>query len=214
MFKRLTNRILNSVEDVVVREATKALAPHIQDAAEDLMDSIFNAPPQVRSAGGGTSVYMTRVKQDFNDFHAEDADTDIQTFILELLQIKYCGKEGFEKAKVSDKVAFNLGDKTTANLSAIKINSMSVADYQKSLNSATIRYRVSIGFNVNGVREEKLYEVEYTLQLRNEFEAQTFLACQNCGAVLPESNGVCRYCGMKHIRDTITHWVIMDYKEK
>ena len=91
---------------------------------------------------------------------------------------------------------------------------MSIADYQKSLNSATLRYRVSVGFDLDERRNEKLYEVEYTLQLRDEYGEQKFLTCQNCGAPLEEASGQCKYCGMKHLRDTISNWVVTDYKEK
>jgi hypothetical protein len=214
MFKKLTNILLDRVEDVVVREATKALTPHIEDAAEGIMNAVFNSGPSIRSTGGATSVCLVQVKSDFKDFHAEDADTDIQTFVLELLQIKYEGKQGFEKAKVSEKVTFNLGDKYSLPLSNVKINNMSIGDYQKSLNSATLKYRVSVGFDVGGLRQEKLYEVEYTLQLRDEFGEHKFLECQNCGAPLEEASGECTYCGMKHMRDTISNWVVTDYKEK
>ena len=52
------------------------------------------------------------------------------------------------------------------------------------------------------------------LQLRDDFGAKTFLECQNCGAPLEESNGECKYCGMKHLRDTISNWVVTDVKQK
>jgi hypothetical protein len=146
MFRRITNRIINNVEGVIVREATKALTPHIQEAAEGIIDAVTNSTPTIRSTGGGTSVYLTKVKQDFKDFHAEDADTDIQTFLLEFLQLKYEGKQDFEKAKVSEKVLINMGDVVNSKLTNIKINHMAVGDYQKSLYSATIKYRVSIPF--------------------------------------------------------------------
>lgn len=214
MFRRLTNRLLDKVEDVVIREATKALTPHIENAAEGIMNAMFNSDPSVRSTGGATSVCLTRVRSDFKDFHSEDADTDIQTFILELLQIKYCGKSEFEKASVSEKVAFNIERNENKSISNVKINNMAVADYQKSLNSATLKYRVSVGFDVDGLRKEKLYEVEYTLQLRDDFGEKTFLECQNCGAPLEEESGECKYCGMKHLRDTISNWVVTDYREK
>jgi hypothetical protein len=214
MFRRITNRILNNVEGVVIREVTNALTPHVKDAAEGIMNAVTNSKPPIRSTGGATDVYLTKVQSDFQDFHSEDANTDIQTFILELLQIVYEGKSGFEKSKVSDKVVFNIGNKTSSPLSNIKINNIAISGYKKSLNSATIMYRISIGFDVDVSRHEKLYEVEYTLQLRSEFGEQAFLECQNCGAPLEEQIGECTYCGMKHLRDTISNWVVTDCKEK
>ena len=84
MFRKLTNKLLDNVEDVLVREATRALTPHIQDAAEGILNAVVNSAPSVRSTGGATSVYVAKVRSDFKDFHPEDADTDIQTFVLEL----------------------------------------------------------------------------------------------------------------------------------
>ena len=213
MLRRISNKLLNNVENIVVREATKALTPHIQDAAEGIIDAVFNSATAIRSTGGATSVCLTKVRSDFKDFHAEDADTDIQTFILELLQLQYEGKRNFEKAKVSNKVLLNVENKSVGKLSNIKINNMAISDYQKSLNSATLKYRVSIGFDLDCARREKLYETEYTLQLRDEYGEQKFLECQNCSAPLEEYSGECKYCGMKHIRDTISNWVVTGFKE-
>lgn len=214
MFKRLTNKLLDRVEDVVVREATKALAPHIEDAAEGIMNAVFNSAPSIRSTGGATSVYLTKISSDFKDFHADDAEADIQTFLLELLQLQYDERESFERAKVSDKVLMNFEKKQNAgSLRNIKINNIAISNYRKSLNSATITYRASIGFDVQSNRQEKLYEIEYTLQLRDEFGEKAFLECKNCGAPLKEESGECAYCGMKHLRDTISSWVVTDCKE-
>ena len=213
MFKRLANRVLNNVGDIVVKEATKALTPHIQDAVSGIVDAAMNNAPSIRSTGGGTSVYLTRVKSDFKDFHAEDADNAIQTIIIEFIQLKYGVIDDFQKGKVA-KEFIVIDDIQKAKLSNIKINGISIGDYQKSLNSAAIKYRVSVGFDIDNNRQEKLYEVEYTLQLRDEYGEQKYLECQNCGAPLEESSGECSYCGMKHLRDTIENWIVTNIKEK
>lgn len=213
MFKRLANQLLSNVGDVVAREAVKALTPHVQDAVSGVVEAVMDNAPSIRSTGGGTSVYLTKVKSDFKDFHAEDADNAIQTAVIEFIQLQYGVIDGFDKANVSKEFTV-VGDIKKASLSNMKINSMSIGDYQKSLNSATIKYRVSIGFDVNGARQEKLYEMEYTLQLRDEYGEQKFLECQNCGAPLEEASGECKYCGMKHLRDTIESWVVTNIKEK
>lgn len=215
MFKRIANKMLDNVESVVIREASRALTPHIQKAVDSAVDSMVtaakNSKPSVRSTGGGTSIYLTKVTRDFKDFHAEDADTAIQTFIIELIGITYGQIDAFDKANVSSKVAFNI-NKQSGVVSDILFNAMSIAGYQKSLNVATLNYRASVGYNINGKRVEKLYQIEYTLQLRDDYGEKSFLECGNCGAPLTESSGECKYCGMKHLRDTTENWVITDYK--
>ncbi len=212
--RRTKDRFMCKTENVVIQQAGDILSPYTKEIAQGIVEAIKDDTPSIRSTGGATSIYLTKVRQDFKDFHAEDADTDIQTFILEFLQIKYGEKKEFKKARVSEKVLIPIGDKMSSTLSKIKINNIAISDYQKSLNSATLRYRVSIGFNVNGERKEKLYEVEYTLQLRDEYDSMAFLQCKNCGAAIKETDGICPYCGTKHIRDTISSWVVSDIKEK
>jgi hypothetical protein len=157
--------------------------------------------------------YQSQIQRDFADFHAEDADNDIQTFIFELFQIKYEGKESFEKANVSEKVILNVGKRSAAKITRLVIQSMQMVDYQKSLNSATIKYHVSVGYTKDGFREFKAYEIEYTLQLKDECGAQTYLKCKNCGAELTEHDGICVYCGTRNVRDTIMNWAVTNLKE-
>ncbi len=208
--RRLKSRMINRAENAIMQE----LSPYARDLTSGLVEAMKEATPAVRSTGGATAMCLAKVQQDFKDFHPEDADTDIQTFILEFLQVKYCGQPEFEKAKVSKKVKLNIGDKTRTGVTDVKINHIAISDYQKTLNSATLRYRVSAGFTQNGARKEKLYEVEYTLQLRDEYDASAFISCANCGAPISEADGICPYCGMKHIRDTISNWVVTDIREK
>ncbi len=208
--RRLKNTLTHSAEAAILRE----LSPYAKEIVSGVMEAATDDTPKVRSTGGCTAMCLAKVQRDFEDFHPDDAQKDIQTCMLEFLQIKYCGQQKFEKAKVSDRVSIHVGDTAKSGLHDVKINQIAISDYQKSLNSATLKYRVSVGFMLNGTRKEKLYEISYTLQLRDEYDASAFLKCENCGAPLPESDGVCPYCGMKHIRDTISNWVVTDILEK
>lgn len=210
---RAKNRFMQKAENAVMKQASDLMGPYAREITQGIVEAIKDDTPSVRTTGGATSVYLAKVQQDFKDFHREDANTDVQTFVLEFLQIKYNGQADFEKAKVSDRVIIPIGDKISATLTNIKINNMAIGDYQKSLNSATLKYRVSVGFNINGERKEKLYEIEYTLQLRNEYDSMALLQCKSCGAPIRESDGICPYCGTKHLRDTIENWVVTDVKE-
>ncbi len=208
--RQLKNRAIRQAEDALLGE----LAPYAKDIASGLVEAAMDNTPKARSTGGATTMCLEKVQKDFKDFHAEDADTDVKSFILEYLQIKYGGQEGFDKARVSDKVMIDMGDRSHGRLTEIKVNHIAISDYKKSLNSATLRYRVSVGFTLNGQRKEKLYEVEYTLQLRDEYDSAAYLMCKNCGAPLKEADGMCPYCGTKHVRDTISNWVVADVMEK
>lgn len=212
--KMIVDGIAKNVERRLAKKTMDALSPYVDEFVDEIFDSVVNGAPNIRSTGGATQSCLDKIQNDFHDFHYEDANSSIQTFIVEYLQIKYAGKKEFEKSNISPKILIDVGDKGITRLSNVKINQIAIADYIKSQNSATILYRVSVGFDAFGERKEKLYEVEYTLQLRDEFGEQKFLKCDNCGAPLNESSGECEYCGMKHIRDTIESWFIIGIKER
>lgn len=211
---KVTRKLISKTDNYITDTTVTMIESCVKKATQEFAKTVIDDTPTIRSTGGATKVHLSEINKDFKDFHEEDADTDIQTFILEYLKIKYCGQNEFEKANVSKRVLINFGDKTKSQLTQIKINGISIYDYKKSLNSATILYRVSVGFDLNGKRNEKLYEVEYTLQLRDNYDALTFIKCSNCGATLDEADGVCKYCGAKHYRDTISNWVVTDIREK
>lgn len=212
MLKRLIDSFIDRTESVIIDKAIQKASPLIEDAVSETIEAIANDEPKVRSTGGATSVLLEKIQKDFEDFHPDDANSDIQTFVLELLQVMSCQIKDFDKAKVSDKVKLNI-NKAPSRLSNVKINQIAIADYNKSLYSATITYRVSFGFDQGGTRREKLYEVEYTLQLRDEFGEAKYLECSYCGAPLEENTGCCKYCGMKHVRDTISNWVVTGFNK-
>ena len=132
--------------------------------------------------------------------------------ISDYLKIRYGEKDVWENSKL--KVELTPSILFKARLSDIKINNVAISEYNKTLNSATIMYRVSVGYNTNNNRKEELYEVEYTLRLNDEYGALMFLECKTCGAPLKESNGICPYCGTKHMRDTISNWVVTNIIKK
>lgn len=214
MIRRLGNQILDHVERQVANKAIEVLAPHVDNIVEGVLDAVVNTAPAVKSTGGATQSILAKIQTDFHDFHSSDAQLAIQTFILEYLDVKYQNKSQFEQSNVADDLMMRIGPKATSRLSDIKINQIAISDYKKSLHSATITYRVSIGFNLGGNRREKLYEVLYTLRLRDEYGSKQFLRCEVCDAPLTETSGECKYCGTKHIRDTVENWLITNVIEK
>ena len=193
--------------------AMAAASPHLDDAVDKVINGIANTAPQIRTTGGSTQQILMRVTQDFKDFHQDDAEKAILCFVDEYIQVQYTGQNGFKLSNVSKQLQLPDIPKTITRVSGIKVNHVALSDYSKSLNSATLTYRVSVGFDV-GKRQEKLYEVDYTLQLNDEYGSAKFLTCENCGAPLKESTGECSFCGTKHIRDTVQNWVITGIQEK
>ena len=62
MFKKLGDKLLDRVEDIIVREATEALAPHVEEFTNNAIDAIVNAAPKVKSTGGATGIYLKNIQ--------------------------------------------------------------------------------------------------------------------------------------------------------
>ena len=178
MFKRLADKLVDNVEDMIVREATKAIAPHLEDLTEKAIQSIVDAPPKVKSTGGSTQLYLKNIQKDFEDFHQEDAESAIEVAIFEYLKIQHGETQSFEKAMISNRINFNIVQKYQGPMIDYKMNQIAICGYTKSTSSATIKYRVSVGFGEGKSRKEKLYDVEYTSQLIDEFDGLSFLKCK------------------------------------
>ena len=95
--KFFMNDVANSIERTLARKAATSVVPYLEDAVGEIFDSIVNEAPSVRSTGGATKMHLEKIQDDFKDFHAKDANADIQTFILEMLNIKYGMQDDFEK---------------------------------------------------------------------------------------------------------------------
>ena len=164
-----------------------------------------------KSVGGATSLYLKKIQADFPSFHNQDAEAAIRTFILEYLDIKYGNKSDFQNSKVNKNLLFNINKVKGQKLSNVIFNGIGIYGYDKTADYATITYRCSFGYNVNGIREEVRYNIDYTLQLFNNNVAQQAMTCSNCGGVLTATdNNECPYCGTKIIMDTIMSWYITE----
>lgn len=194
-------RTIDDVSNIVKVVSTVA------EAAEDI-------DPTPKSVGGATNMYLKKIISDFPGFHNQDAESAIRTFVEEYLNIKYGKQEKFINSKVNENLLFNINKVPGQKFSNLKFNGMSIYNYDKSQDYATITYRCSFGYNLGSVRQEVRYDIDYTLQLFENNIAQKAMKCSNCGGALSiGDNAECPYCGTKLIMDTIMSWYITEISQ-
>jgi len=179
----------------------------IQTVAE--MDSF----PVPKSIGGATNTFLEKIKVDFPDFHYPDAVSSITTFLNEYINIQFNNISSYEKSNIDKNIIYNKNKQEYKKIDNFKINNIAIYNYNKSNYYATIYYKASVGFDADGIRNEKAYDIEYTIQLKNDEMATKQYTCDNCGAALSSDNMKCPYCDIDIIRDTIMSWKIMNIKE-
>ena len=210
--------IIKIVQNAVkkAKRAVRQITQPINDVSNilKLANQIQEEEPDVKSVGGMTSIYLKQIQKDYPDYHNNDAEDSVKTFLNEYLRIKYSGESGYKQAKIGERVDIYMDKLPKGSLSNIRHNGIAIYDYKKAREYATVTYRVSVGFNYNGKRIETRYEVDYTIQLRNSEVASVNLKCPNCGGPYSSMNDTeCPYCGAGIIRDTLMSWYITDAKE-
>lgn len=196
--QRTARSIKSTITDVTtVVNAVKEIA----DAADDI--------PDIKTVGGATDMYLKSIVRDFPDYHNSAAESDIRTFIHEYVNITYGTMEKFEKSQISSKILIGVNKISSGVITNLLINKIAIYGYKKTKEYATIEYRVSVGFDVDGKRIETRYKVGYTYQMYDDNIATNAMKCPNCGAPLAElKNGACPYCGAAITKDTIMSWDI------
>lgn len=181
--------------------------------AKQMCDKIENNQPEIKSIGGATSTLLPQIEKDFPDFHNPDAQEVIKTFLIEYINIKYGVQQGFIKSKVDKHIDYNIHKTKIANVSNITFNRISIYNYKKTNDYATITYKASLGYDCDGDRIESRYELDYTLQLKDDEINMKALICDNCGGSLSTLDTICPYCDVKIIKDTIMNWIVMRINE-
>ena len=130
--------------------------------------------------------------------------------------IKYEGMKTFINSNVDVRIIDTIETSNTKqNISDITINKISISNYKKSDEYATIEYQCSVGFNKNAQRVETRYVIKYTLRLTDSSISTKAMTCPNCGATIESTLEThCAYCDAKIIRDTIMSWLFTDIKER
>lgn len=171
--------------------------------------------PEPKSVGGATEIYLKQIKNDFPDFIETEAESAINVFVHEYLNIIYHQIVRFDNANIDDRLLdyLNISDYCVEPKNIV-INQISIASYKKSDEYATITYNVSVGYNIKNTRIETRYKINYTFKILDEYKFSEALTCANCGGSLEStSTMVCPYCDTKIIRDTIMSWKFSSIKE-
>lgn len=218
----ITKKLRKDVMDVTVGATglTPSQLYNVAEAAMDFLEGAETASP--KSVTGATDVYLKRIKTDFKNFSQSDAEVDLKDFIREYLSYKYEGTETINLSNVGSEVVSSIERVSYYDyLSDITYNKFAIAGYQKAEDYATIKYQVSVGFDLaetpNGdkTRIETRFKIDYSLRFRQEnSDAVISYICPNCNATIGVADvGECPYCGAKLVMDTLYAWYIASVVE-
>lgn len=171
--------------------------------------------PTPKNIGGATKIYLPMILRDFPDFHSPNAESDIKAVMRDYIYCVHTGQNTLDSHAVNENVLSRIIPKQNGTVTDISFHQLEIQNYQKSVNYATIYYRTSFGYRLNGVLIETKYEIQYTLQLRDLSTSVSTLRCKNCNAPIDSLDAVstCKYCDAKIVRDTIMNWVVSDIHE-
>ena len=202
----LINTVMKKIRKI------KTDVSHIANTIKSVCEAEDDIPTP-KSVSGATDLYLKQIQRDFPDYHHSDTEAAIRVFILEYLKILYAQQQGFEKSNVDDLLLNMIQKQQSQTISNVIINRVSIYDYKKTDEYATIRLQVSVGYDLSSKRIETKYDVDYTFMIINDNLASHAMECKNCGATLHETNLLrCPYCDAKIIRDTIMSWKFSSIK--
>lgn len=166
-----------------------------------------------KSVGGATDMFAKQIKEDFPNFHLPDAECAIKQFVSDIVHMQYGRRNEFTSNAVS--ISKDSVHKTSSgNIGNIKINKIVISNYIKSNLKATIVYRCSVGFDLDGKRVETRYEIRYSIELKNGTSKGITINCPNCGAAISiTSDCLCEYCKSQVYYDSILNWMITSVEE-
>ena len=169
--------------------------------------------PEVKSIGGYTSMYLSKIQKDFPNYHNDTVENTIEEFIKEYLDVIYGRKSEFS-SNVSDRLKGKISKEKSGSVSNVKFNGIAIYNYTKTGDYASVLYRISVGYNENSTRIETRYEVEYSYGLSKGASGIEGLVCPNCGGTYDSiSDTKCPYCGALVNKDTYMNWLVTNIKE-
>lgn len=168
----------------------------------------YEENPPIKSVSGATDMYLRRIKSDFPDFHFPEAKANVTTLINEYLPIRYSGYSSFSESEAEKYLISNVtkenGHKTVSD---ITVHTITISNYIKTEECATITYCIAVGCKLDGRNTEERYKIQSTFKFEEAGSPSQTLTCVNCGAPIKSSSiKYCEYCGSGIVWDTRRSW--------
>lgn len=182
--------------------------------ASDLLNAMNDArtEPEVKSVGGMTNMYLGKIQKEFPNYHNNEVENIIKNTIQEYLEILSGKRSDFSK-NVSERFKTTKGS-IQGTITNIKYNSIAIYNYIKASDYATVIYRCSVGYDLNGSRVETRFEVDYSYELASEKNENIGLVCPVCGGKYDSIHDTkCPYCGALVVKDTYMNWFVTNIQE-
>ena len=134
----------------------------------------------------------------------------MESVLSNYLYYRYGNAKKFESSLVHSKLFADLKKESNGIITNLRFNGIAIYNYEKEDEFATITYKCSVGFDLDGRRNETRWVIKYSNRLRDPDDAILAMKCPNCGAPLGNTRGdACPYCGAKLTRDTTMAWQVI-----
>ena len=98
-------------------------------------------------------------------------------------------------------------DEKIKNVSSVTVHKISISNYIKTNEYATVFYQASVGYMLDDKKTEDRYKIESTIKFIDDEMPAHLLVCKNCGGVIESTaQKVCAYCGSGIVWDTRMSW--------
>lgn len=182
------------------------------------------------SVSGGTNIYLPMIKKDFPDFEYTVVSKKVEEFMLAYFDaLEKQTTEPLRRIEnteaVKTKIQFEIDDMKSQGLKTeidgVRTNGISIWDYIKSTEVATILFQISLGYKYketketeteNGVAQLK-YEVSMSYLFEDYSQESFVLNCKNCGSPVKTTNRYCEYCGSGIVRNIEMVWRISGFTQ-
>lgn len=191
---------------------------NIMKGLREVQEEANNTP---YSISGGNSIYLPRVEKDFPDFHKSVLEEKVKEFLfsyfdcLENLDISKLSQTVQNEA-VLVAVESELADLKESGIRKrydnIKLHAISISNYTKSKEYATVKYQVALEYTDTSKIQTK-YEIHCTFTFKDTGAKSFGIRCRHCGGPLETTSTVCEYCGTIVIRNINKVWIISNYKK-
>lgn len=174
------------------------------------------------SVSGGNTLYLPKVQSDFPDYHRETMEEKVKEFaLLYFKSIEERKLAEFNKTPISSTVKELIDSKVTDLIDSnktekhdnIKIHAITIYNYTKTTELATVRYQVSLEYLGNNGKTQCKYEIDLTYLFKDIDKDSFSVRCSHCGGSLIGTGLECEYCGTIIVRNITKVWTVSNFKK-